>query len=134
MEDVFERKTDEDIQQYGRRIYDHVFGYNIELALVNEETWKNRTRPRPVYVRDVLLDQLSKLQDNGHDERDSAVSYPMSVSAMSSLGLKNPQEIWSLAENSKIFLEAFKLFFSKRQEVGLISSISVVMKFQYLFM
>ena len=32
-EDVFERRTDEDIEQYGRRIYDHVFGYNIETAL-----------------------------------------------------------------------------------------------------
>ncbi|KAJ0959865.1 hypothetical protein J5N97_000403 [Dioscorea zingiberensis] len=29
-EDVFEHRKDEDIEQYGRRIYDHVFGYNIE--------------------------------------------------------------------------------------------------------
>ncbi|XP_050284921.1 SUMO-activating enzyme subunit 2-like [Quercus robur] len=33
VEDVFKRIKDEDIEQYGRRIYDHVFGYNIEEAL-----------------------------------------------------------------------------------------------------
>ncbi|CAM8888858.1 unnamed protein product [Rhodiola kirilowii] len=116
MEDVFERKEDEDIQQYGRRIYDHVFGYNIESALANEETWKNRARPRPIYSRDVLPDQLSQSLRNGHTVGDSAVSDPLSVSAMSSFGLKNPQDIWSLMENSKVFLEAFKLFFTRRQE------------------
>ena len=40
--DVFERNVDEDLPQYAQRIYDHVFGYNIETALANEETWKNR--------------------------------------------------------------------------------------------
>uniref|UniRef100_A0A7N0ZQX5 SUMO-activating enzyme subunit n=1 Tax=Kalanchoe fedtschenkoi TaxID=63787 RepID=A0A7N0ZQX5_KALFE len=117
VEDVFERKADEDIEQYGRRIYDHVFGYNIEIALENKETWKNRTRPRPIYVRDVLPDQLSQPQPNGHvDGSECAVGDLSSVSAMSSLSLKNPQDIWSLMENTKVFLEAFKLFFTKRQE------------------
>ncbi|OAY84011.1 SUMO-activating enzyme subunit 2 [Ananas comosus] len=46
-QDVFVRNPHEDLEQYGRRIYDHVFGYNIEVALTNEETWKNRQRPRP---------------------------------------------------------------------------------------
>ncbi|WCJ40932.1 SUMO-activating enzyme subunit 2 [Euphorbia peplus] len=89
-EDVFERRENEDIEQYGRRIYDHVFGYNIELALSNEETWKNRNRPRPIFM-----------------------------SAMGSLGLKNPQDVWSLSENSRVFLEALKLFFiSREKEIG----------------
>ncbi|BAT89227.1 hypothetical protein VIGAN_06012600 [Vigna angularis var. angularis] len=38
---------------------------------------------------------------------------------MTSLGMKNPQDIWSLKENSKIFLEALQLFFTKREkEIG----------------
>nr|XP_019701324.1 SUMO-activating enzyme subunit 2 isoform X2 [Elaeis guineensis] len=112
-EDVFERRADEDPEQYGRKIYDHVFGYNIQVALANEETWKNRNKPRPVYVRDVLPDKL--IQQNGSLEKN-CVTEESAVSAMSSLGLKNPQDVWSLAENSRIFLEALRLFIEKRQK------------------
>ncbi|KAA8536073.1 hypothetical protein F0562_028551 [Nyssa sinensis] len=116
-EDVFERKTDEDIEQYGKRIYDHVFGYNIEVALTNEETWKNRNRPRPIYIRDVPSTEL--IQENGNVDKIFVADDPLSVSAMASLGLKNPQDVWSLMENSRIFLEALKLFFVKREkEIG----------------
>lgn len=110
-EDVFEQKKDEDLEQYGRRIYDHVFGYNIEVALSNEETWKNRNRPRPIYSRDVIPDNV--IHPNGNMKKDG------DVSAMSSLGLKNPQDVWSLSENSRVFLEALKLFFMNRpKDVG----------------
>ncbi|XVF01065.1 hypothetical protein REPUB_Repub04eG0055600 [Reevesia pubescens] len=113
-EDVFERRKDEDIEQYGRRIYDHVFGHNIEVALSNEETWKNRNKPRPKYSKDVLPDKLTK--ENGNTEKVSASD---DVSAMASLGLKNPQDVWSLEENSRVFLEALRLFFLKREkEIG----------------
>ncbi|KAL6963826.1 SUMO-activating enzyme subunit 2 [Sarracenia purpurea var. burkii] len=116
-EDVFEHKTDEDIDQYGRRIYDHVFGYNIELALSNEETWKNRNMPKPIYSRDVLPIEL--IQQNGNADKIFEAGDPSFVSAMASLGLKNPQDVWSLRENSRIFFEALKLFFLKREkEVG----------------
>ncbi|KAL6568030.1 SUMO-activating enzyme subunit 2 [Orobanche hederae] len=54
-EDVFVRKPDEEIDQYGRRVYDHVFGYNIEMALSNEETWRNRNRPRPIYISEMAF-------------------------------------------------------------------------------
>lgn len=119
VEDIFEHSKDEDIAQYGKRIFDHVFGYNIELALSNEETWKNRNRPKPIYSKDVLSDELAKL--NGNLDDDSACDDGLSVSAMSSLGMKNPQDIWSPKENSRVFLEALRLFFTKRQKVGLIS-------------
>lgn len=115
-EDVFERRADEDFEQYGRRIYDHVFGYNIEVALRNEETWKNRNKPRPVYTRDVL--PLRPVGQNGNKDKASTGD-PSSVSAMASLGLKNPQDLWSLKENSEVFLEALRLFFLKREkEIG----------------
>ena len=113
--DVFERKEGEDIDEYGRRIFDHVFGYNIELALSNEETWKNRNKPKPIYCKDVLSDELA--QQNGNVDQDSATDDGLLVSAMTSLGLKNPQDIWSLSENSRIFFESLRLFFMKRGKV-----------------
>lgn len=119
-EDVFERQNDEGIDEYAKRIYDHVFGYNIGVALSNEETWKNRKRPKPLYSRDVFPEEPS--QQNGNMDKNCATDDPLSVSAMASLGLKNPQDIWSLLENSRIFLEALKLFFGKREkEIGNLS-------------
>ncbi|GLT30615.1 hypothetical protein SLA2020_054070 [Shorea laevis] len=110
-ENVFEQREDEDVEQYGRRIYDHVFGYNIEVALSNEETWKNRNKPRPIYIKDIPLGNLT--QQNGNMKKDG------DVSAMASLGLKNPQDVWSLTENSKVFFEALKLFFVNRpKDIG----------------
>ncbi|KAI9127625.1 hypothetical protein K1719_000618 [Acacia pycnantha] len=118
--DVFERREGEDIDEYGRRIFDHVFGYNIELALSNEETWKNRNKPKPIYSKDVLSDELA--QQNGNVVQDSATDDGSSVSAMASLGMKNPQDIWSLSENSRIFFESLRLFFMKRgKEIGNLS-------------
>lgn len=120
IEDAFERKNDEDIEQYGRRIFDHVFGYNIELALSNEDTWKNRDRPRPIYSRDVIRNE--PVNQNGNQAKSSLAGDSSSVSAMASLGLKNPQDLWSLEENTAVFLEALKLFFSKREkEIGNLS-------------
>ncbi|KAG8099528.1 hypothetical protein GUJ93_ZPchr0013g37446 [Zizania palustris] len=112
---VFERNTDEDLYQYARRIYDHVFGYNIEAALENEETWKNRRRPNPLYISDALNEEDSRQNGSSHDCSNKQEE----PSAMVSLGLRNPQEIWNLANNSRVFLEALKLFFEKREkEIG----------------
>ncbi|KAL0927893.1 hypothetical protein M5K25_002115 [Dendrobium thyrsiflorum] len=114
-EDVFERNPDEDPENYGPRIYDHVFGYNIELALSNEETWKHRKKPRPIYVNDVLPEK--SFQKNGYLE--NSIDVNMAISAMPALGLKSPQDIWSLAENTKVFLEALSLFIKKRvKDIG----------------
>ncbi|TVU38184.1 hypothetical protein EJB05_11540 [Eragrostis curvula] len=113
--DVFERNLEEGLDQYAQRIYDHVFGYNIEAALANEETWKNRRRPHPIYVRDALPEDAVELNGCSRGSKNEE----QEPSAMASLGLRNPQEIWSLADNSKVFLEALKLFFEKRpKDVG----------------
>ncbi|RWR82429.1 SUMO-activating enzyme subunit 2 isoform X1 [Cinnamomum micranthum f. kanehirae] len=115
-EDVFERRLNEDPEQYGQRIYDHVFGYNIDAALANEETWRNRNRPKPIYIKDVMPDKPQ--QQNGNLD-DNSVNGNSTVSAMPSLGLKNPQNIWSLLENTRVFLESLKLFLVKREkEIG----------------
>lgn len=119
-EDVFECKKDDDVEEYGRRIYDHVFGHNIEAALSNEDTWKNRNKPRPIYIRDVALAEV--IQQNGNLDKVPVSTDPLSVSAMTTIGLKNPQDVWSLAENSRVFLEALKLFYLKREkEIGNLS-------------
>ncbi|XP_062187030.1 SUMO-activating enzyme subunit 2-like isoform X2 [Phragmites australis] len=110
--DLFERNVDEDLEQYARRIFDHVFGYNIEVALANEETWKNRKRPYPIYVRDALREDAVQQNGCSQDTKNAG----QESSAMASLGLRNTQEIWSLADNSKVFLEALKLFFEKREK------------------
>ncbi|XP_031260242.1 SUMO-activating enzyme subunit 2-like [Pistacia vera] len=118
--DVFERRKDEDFGQYGRRIYDHVFGYNIELALSNEETWNKRKRPRPIYSKDFLSEELN--HQNGNVDNSCLTDAFSSVSAMASLGLKNPQDKWSLLESTRVFLEALKQFFLKREkEIGNLS-------------
>lgn len=117
-EDVFERRLNEDPEQYGQRIYDHVFGYNIDAALANEETWRNRNRPKPIYIKDVMPDKPQ--QQNGNLD-DNSVNGNSTVSAMPSLGLKNPQNIWSLLENTRVFLESLKLFLVKREKVWLCS-------------
>ncbi|RWW38349.1 hypothetical protein BHE74_00056424, partial [Ensete ventricosum] len=97
-------------------IYDHVFGYNIEVALANEETWKNRRRPRPIFLGDVLPEKL--ILQNGNLEKN-CLTEDLSLSAMPSLGLNNSQEIWSLAENSRLFLEALRLFIERRgKDIG----------------
>ncbi|KAE9620908.1 putative ubiquitin/SUMO-activating enzyme E1, ubiquitin/SUMO-activating enzyme ubiquitin [Lupinus albus] len=120
VKDVFERRKDEDIEEYGRKIFDHVFGYNIELALSNEETWKSRNRPKPIYSKDVLSEELAP--QNGNVTNKHASDDGLSVSAMTSLGMKNLQDIWSVKENSRIFLEALRLFFTKREkEIGNLS-------------
>ncbi|XP_068634245.1 SUMO-activating enzyme subunit 2-like [Aristolochia californica] len=115
-DDVFERRSDEDLDQYGRRVYNHVFGYNIEMALANEETWKNRNRPKPIYVKDVLPQKQT--EQNGIADQNCGAENSQ-ISVMSSLSLKNPQDVWSLFENTRVFLEALKQFFEKREkEVG----------------
>lgn len=114
--DIFERGSDEDHEQYGRKIYNHVFGYSIEVALANEETWKSRRRPNPIFLKDVLPERL--ILQNGNLEKNF-LTEDLPLSAMSSVGLSNPQDVWSLADNSRIFLEALRLFFGRREkEIG----------------
>jgi ubiquitin-like 1-activating enzyme E1 B len=111
--DVFVRNEDECLDPYAPSIFDHVFGYNIAVALANKVTWKNRKIPHPIYVRyalpEYVVEQNGCPCDSKNEEQEP--------SAMTSLGHQNPQEIWSLADNSKIFLEASKLFFDIHEKV-----------------
>lgn len=114
--DFFELKNGEAYDSYACRIFDGVFGHNIAVALKNENTWKARKKPCPLYITEVLPDLRNGNKDaieccNGVSEH--------SVSAMRTLGLKNPQEVWSATDNARVFLQAIKLFLETRQkEIG----------------
>lgn len=115
--DAFDFREGESLEDYGKRIFDHVFGYNIEIALQNSETWKKRRAPVPIYIKDVLPSRDEEPNGNSHNlfgkERDH------SLSAMAALELKNPQDIWTCSDNAKIFLKALQLFFEGRKnEIG----------------
>ncbi|KAL5062452.1 hypothetical protein RYX36_024189 [Vicia faba] len=56
------------------------------------------------------------LGQNGNLDNGNACSDALSVSAMSSLGIKNPRDVWSPRENSRILLKALKLFLTKREK------------------
>jgi ubiquitin-like 1-activating enzyme E1 B len=114
--DVFVRNEDESLDSMHWRIFDHVFGYNIAAALANKDTWKNRKFPHPIYFRyelpEFVVEENGCTRDSKNEEQEPY--------AMTSLGFLNPQEIWSLADNSKIFLEASKLFFDIHEKVHIL--------------
>ncbi|XP_074587542.1 SUMO-activating enzyme subunit 2-like [Curcuma longa] len=112
-DNIIERGSDEDPEQYSRKIYDYVFGYNIQAALSNEETWKNRSQPKPIFLRDVLPEK--DILHNGILE-SNCLTDDLSLSVMPFVGLSNPQEVWNLAENSRVFLKALQLFLEKREK------------------
>lgn len=115
--DAFDFREGESHEDYGKRIFDHVFGYNIEIALQNSETWKKRRAPVPIYIKDILPTRDEEPNGNSHNsfgkERDH------SLSAMAALELKNSQDIWTCSDNARIFLKALQLFLEGRKNVSL---------------
>lgn len=84
----FEVMSTESSKAYAERVFDRIFGQNIVTALQNEDTWKSRRRPDPLFLEKVLTED-DVVTTNG------VCSSEGTVSATSALGLKNPQEIWS---------------------------------------
>lgn len=108
----FEVKSTESSKAYAERVFDRIFGQNIVTALQNEDTWKSRRRPDPLFLEKVLTED-DVVTTNG------VCSSEGTVSATSALGLKNPQEIWSVKDNARVFLKSVQLFLEKRsQDVG----------------
>ena len=108
----FNVRTEESSKAYARRVFDRIFGTNIETALQNEDTWKSRRRPDPLFVDKVLT------KENPQVENGVSGSTERAISAMTTLGLKNPQEIWSVEDNARVFLETIQLFLEKRSKVS----------------
>ncbi len=110
--DFFELRRGESTWQFAGRVFDRIFGYNIETALQNEDTWKARRRPDPLYLDKILPPEEFTAEENGNGEIENPT-----VSAMVTLGLKNPQKIWDVQENARVFLETIQLFFKRRSKV-----------------
>ena len=112
----FDLKDGETHEGYAKRVFDGVFGVNIIVALKNENTWKMRQRPRPLYLADIpgveLQQENASNTQNGNNEGSEHV-----VSAAKILGLSNAQDVWSLTDNAKVFLQAIVLFLEKRKKV-----------------
>lgn len=106
----FEIRSGESSKAYGERVFDRIFGQNIVTALQNEDTWKSRRRPEPLFLEKVLTEDVVATT-NG------TCSSERTVSATASLGLKNPQEVWSVKDNARVFLESVQLFLEKRSQV-----------------
>ncbi|XP_024367489.1 SUMO-activating enzyme subunit 2 [Physcomitrium patens] len=110
--EFFEVRSGESNRSYAERVFNRIFGQNIVTALQNEDTWKARRRPDPLFLDKVLTEEDAATQNN-------ASSNDGTVSAMASLNLKNPQEIWSVKDNARVFLESIRLFLEKRsKDVG----------------
>lgn len=109
----FEVRNGESSKAFAARVFDRIFGDNIETALQNEDTWKARRRPHPLYLDKILCQEDLAVQENGANTTEETT-----VSAMTSLGLKNPQEIWSVRDNARVFLECVQLFLEKRSTVN----------------
>jgi ubiquitin-like 1-activating enzyme E1 B len=86
--DVFVRNEDESLDS-ARRIFDHVFCYNIAAALANKDTWKNRKIPHPIYFRYSLPEYVVEQNGCAHDSKNEE----QEPCAMTSLGFRNPLEI-----------------------------------------
>ncbi|BBN01562.1 ubiquitin-like 1-activating enzyme E1 B [Marchantia polymorpha subsp. ruderalis] len=118
----FDLQKDETSKAYAARVFDRLFGQNIEIALKNEGAWKERRKPTPLFIADIFGSE-DKHEENG-SENGSALENKSkdegsALSAMTKVGLKNPQEMWSVKENAKLFLESVRLFLDKRkQEIG----------------
>jgi ubiquitin-like 1-activating enzyme E1 B len=114
--EFFNLKDGETHESYAKRIFDGVFGLNIVVALKNESTWRTRQRPRPLYLRDIsgveLQQENASNSQNGTNEGSEHV-----VSAARILGLSNPQDVWSVTDNARIFLQAIVLFHEERKKV-----------------
>lgn len=112
----FEVLPGESGRAYAARIFDRLFGHNIATALENKDTWKDRTKPRPLFLSDIF--QAEELEDNGNRTMgDEETTGP--ISAMAQLGLKNHQDIWSVKTNARVFLESVQLYLERRNTVSM---------------
>lgn len=106
----FEVRSGESSKAYAERVFDRIFGQNIVTALQNEDTWKARRRPDPLFLEKVLTED-DVVTTNGMCSSEGTIS------ASASLGLKNPQETWSVKDNARVFLESVQLFLDERSKV-----------------
>ncbi|KAL2642149.1 hypothetical protein R1flu_009736 [Riccia fluitans] len=122
----FDVQDGESSKAYAARVFDRLFGQNIDIALKNEGAWKERRKPTPLYLDSIWTseekydERADHGSENGHENGSVQEEKPKddgaALSAMTGLGLKNPQEIWSVKDNARVFLETVRLFLDNRKE------------------
>eukprot|EP00898_Chlorokybus_atmophyticus_P002978 jgi/Chlat1/3681/Chrsp24S08831 len=90
----FLQRPDEKSTDFAQRIFERVYGADIERLLTMEHLWKQRAAPKPL-----------KVADNGTDQVDIRTA------------LKDTQRVWSVAESAAVFLDSVSRFCDER-DVG----------------
>lgn len=110
---VFLRGEGEAADGYACRIFERVFGHDIERVLRMEDLWTTRKPPTALHLADPLQSGASPPQ-NGVAHHSTGF-----VSACRSLGMTDPHKDWTLLENTQVFLRSTQLFLENRsQDVG----------------
>ncbi|XP_002992493.2 SUMO-activating enzyme subunit 2 [Selaginella moellendorffii] len=110
-EDFLQLRDAETISDFCARVFDQIFGHNIEVALKNEDQWKNRRRPTPLFLSGVLPEGIETCKAHRFSESI--------LSVMPLLGFKNPQEVLSLQDNARLFISAMRAILETRtKEIG----------------
>eukprot|EP00884_Botryococcus_braunii_P012849 jgi/Botrbrau1/21565/Bobra.174_2s0063.1 len=105
---VFLRRDGEGAVDYASRIFRRVFQEDIENVLKMEDLWKIRRPPTPLQLEAIAI-----------PPRPSTSNGSVAGSASVAVGLSNPQEIWTVEENTQVFLESIRQYIEDRpDEVG----------------
>lgn len=112
---AFLQQAGEAADAYACRIFDRVYGHDIERVLRMEDLWQARKPPTALHLADPQLARLAKHLDSSSTQAGGTGP----VSACKATGLTDQHKDWSLQENTQIFLKAIQLFLQHRsQDVG----------------
>ncbi|DBA95757.1 hypothetical protein WJX77_000574 [Trebouxia sp. C0004] len=110
---AFLRQDGETAEAYACRIFERVYGHDIERVLRMEDLWTTRKPPTALHLTDLPLSTASSHQ-NGASQQTAGP-----VSACKSLGYTDQHNDWTLLENTQVFLKAIRLFLEQRShDVG----------------
>ena len=97
---AFTRKDGETGAAFAERVFDYVFRRKIESLLGKEEMWKDRRKPVPLPPFSELAPEGAVAAANGSDATLTALT------ACKSLGLNDPQAVWSVADAARVFVSS----------------------------
>ena len=97
---AFARKDDETGAAFAERVFDYVFRRKIESLLGKEEMWKDRRAPVPLPPFCELAPEGAEAAANGSDATLTQRT------ACKSLGLNDPQAVWSVADAARVFVSS----------------------------
>lgn len=117
---AFAPRDGENHAAYAARVFDRVFGADVERLLtvevrrhhsspllppLSQDLWKARPKPTPRFLSQTLVDGVGECAQG--------------PTASKALGLHDAHAVWSLADNARVFVHAVQLFLRDRaDEVG----------------